>query len=334
MTPLGLVRRMQPLTICASLMLATTALGLQTLPVQAQDSYPDRAIKLIVPFAPGGLPDTVARIVGAGLQDRLKQPVVVENRPGSGGGVAAVALMNAPADGYQFIVSDNSFLSINPFMYKELPYDPKEITTVAQVATAPLFLATNPNLPVKTLQEFIDYARANPGKINYGSSGIGTAHHLSMEAIKAELKLDMVHVPFRGTGESVPALLGGHVDALFSAYPSLSGAVGKKLVIILATNGAKRWPELPDVPAVAEFIPGFDFASRISIYARANTPDPIVQRVAAEAVAVTREPDTMARFSAVGVEADGLGPIESHKVLAAEIARVTTTVKAAGITPQ
>ena len=301
---------------------------------RAQEAYPNRAIKLIVPFAPGGLPDTSARIVGAGLESRLKQPVVVENRPGSGGGNAAIALMNAPADGYQFIVSDNSFLSINPFMYKVLQYDPKEIITVAQVATAPLFLATNPNLPVKTMQEFIDYARAHPGKINYGSSGIGTAHHLSMEAIKAELKLDMIHVPFRGTGESVPALLGGHVDALFSAYPSLSGAVGKKLVTLIATNGAKRWPELPDVPAVAEFIPGFDFASSIGIFERAGTPEAVVQRVAAAAIAVTEEAETRARFAAVGIEATGLGPLEFHKVLDAEIARVAATVKVAGITPE
>jgi tripartite-type tricarboxylate transporter receptor subunit TctC len=190
---------------------------------QPRDDYPSQTLKLIVPFAAGGLPDTVARIVATSLQTRLKQTVVVENRLGSGGGTAAVA--SAPPDGYQLIVTDNSFLSTNPYLYKQLPYSPKDFVTVAQVANAPLFLALHPKVPAKTMKEFIDYAKSNPGKIDYGSSGVGTMHHLSMEAIKAHFKLDMAHIPFRGTGQSVPALLGGHVGALFSAYPSLGGGL-------------------------------------------------------------------------------------------------------------
>jgi tripartite-type tricarboxylate transporter receptor subunit TctC len=300
----------------------------------AQGAYPTRTIRLIVPFAAGGLPDTVARIVGASLQERVKQSVVIENRPGSGGAVAAVNLAASPADGYHFIVTDNSFLSINPFIYRQLPYDPREFVPIAQLAHAPLFLAAHPRLPIKTMNEFVNYARTNPGKITYGSSGIGTAHHLSMEAIKAQLKLDMTHVPFRGTGQSVPALLGGHVDALFAAYPSLSGAVESKKVIILATNGAGRSPDAPDVPSVSEFIPGFDFASRISIFARIGVPATVFQRLTDELMAVTREADTIDRLKAVGIEAAGLGADETRKVLEAEIQRVAATVKAAGIEPE
>jgi tripartite-type tricarboxylate transporter receptor subunit TctC len=174
---------------------------------QPRDDYPSQTLKLIVPFAAGGLPDTVARIVATSLQTRLKQTVAVENRPGSGGGAAAVAIASAPPDGYQLIVTDNSFLSTNPYLYRQLPYSLKEFITVAQVANAPLFLALHPKVPAKTMKEFIDYARSNPGKIDYGSSGVGTMHHLSMEAIKAHFKLDMAHVPFRGTGQSVPACL-------------------------------------------------------------------------------------------------------------------------------
>ncbi len=184
------------------------------------------------------------------------------------------------------------------------------------------------------MKEFIDYAKANPGKINYGSSGVGSTHHLSMEAIKAQLKLDMAHVPFKGTGQSVPALLGGHVEILFSAYPSLASAVGGNKVTILATNGAKRSPQAPDVPAISEFIPGFNFAPMIGIFGRAGTPDAIVQRIANEAMVVVKEPDVIKRFTAAGIESDGAGPAEFRKALDGEIARVQATVKAAGITPQ
>jgi tripartite-type tricarboxylate transporter receptor subunit TctC len=301
---------------------------------QPRDDYPSQTVKLIVPFAAGGLPDTVARIVAASLQTRLKQTVVVENRLGSGGGTAAVAVASAPADGYQLIVTDNSFLSTNPYLYKQLPYNPKDFVTVAQVANAPLFLALHPKVPAKTMNEFIDYARGNPGKIDYGSSGVGTMHHLSMEAIKAHFKLDMAHIPFRGTGQSVPALLGGHVGALFSAYPSLSGGVESKQVTIVAGNGAKRSQQFPDVPAVAEFIPGFDFASRIGIFARAGTPDSVFNLISAHVMAIANEADTISRFSAVGIEAAGSRPDEFRKVLEEEIRRVEATVKAAGIQPQ
>jgi tripartite-type tricarboxylate transporter receptor subunit TctC len=203
-----------------------------------------------------------------------------------------------------------------------------------QLAQAPLFLAVHPKLPVSTMKEFIDYARANPGKINYGSSGLGSTHHLSMEAIKASLKLDMSHVPFRGTGQSVPALLGGHVDVLFSAYPSLAGAVEGKQVKLLATNGAKRSPQAPDIPAVAEFIPGFDFAPVIGVFARTGTPKAIIDKIAAEAIAVTKMPEIVQQLAKVGVEPAGAGPEAYAKGLKEESDRVAATVKAAGIEPQ
>jgi tripartite-type tricarboxylate transporter receptor subunit TctC len=323
---------LKPVTLAS---VAALALGLLASgEARAQANYPNQTIRLIVPFAAGGLPDTVARIVAQSLQEKVKQSVVVENRPGGGGSVGALALAGAPADGYQFIVTDNSFLSINPSMYKSLTYNPKDFITVARLATAPLFLAAHPKLPVKTMKEFIAYAKANPGKINYGSSGVGSTHHLSMEAIKAQLKLDMAHVPFKGTGQSVPALLGGHVEILFSAYPSLASAVTGNKVAILATNSLKRSPQAPDVPAISEFIPGFNFAPMIGIFGRAGTPDAIVQRIAKEAMAVVKEPDVIKRFNAAGIESDGAGPADFRKALEDETARVQATVKAAGITPQ
>jgi tripartite-type tricarboxylate transporter receptor subunit TctC len=309
--------------------------SLAAVPAQAQAQYPNQAVKWVVPFSPGGLPDTVARIVGQKLQDRLGQSVVIENRPGAGGNVAAAAILGIPADGYTMMVTDGSMFTINPKLMKQLTYDAdKDFVPVVQVARGPLFLAVHPKLPVSTFKEFIDYARANPGKINYGSSGLGTTHHLTMEAVKAALKLDMAHVPFKGTGQSVPALLGGHVDVAFSAYPSLAGAVQGKQVKLIATNGLKRSADAPDVPAISEFIPGFDFAPVIGVFAKAGTPKAAIDKIAAEVIAVMKMPEVVAQLAKVGVEPAPAGPDGYAKGLKEEAARVAATVKAANIQPQ
>ncbi len=319
--------------------LATTLVGLPLLSVGFIDAapaqtYPSQPIHIYVQAAPGGLPDTVGRIVAQRLQKRLNATIVVENRPGANGGVAAAALIQQPADGYTFLVTDGSVVSINPVLNARIPYRPDDLLPVVMLARAPLFLAAHPQVPVKTMKEFIDYVRANPGKLNYGSSGVGSTHHLSMEAIKAALKLDMTHVPFKGTGESVPALLGGHVDVLFSAYPSLSGAIATHKVTLLATNGAQRSPQAPDAPPVADFIPGFDFAPVIGLFARVGTPQAIVDRFAAEAVATVNEPEVVKALAVTGVEVAGGGPDAYAASLKAEVARVAETVRAAGIQQQ
>jgi tripartite-type tricarboxylate transporter receptor subunit TctC len=301
---------------------------------QAQAPYPNQSIKFLVQAAAGGLPDTVARIVARRLQEQLGQSVVVENRPGANGGVAAVALTTAPADGYTFMVTDGSVVSINPVIYSKLPYNPEDLVPVALLARAPLFLAAHPQVPVRTMPEFIAYAKTNPGKLNYGSSGVGSTHHLSMEAIKAALKLQMTHVPFKGTGESVPALLGGHVDVAFSAYPSLSGAIETKRVTLLANNAAQRSSQAPDIPPVADYVPGFDFAPIIGLLARSGTPQAIIRQIAAEAVALVKEPDMIRQFAVAGIEPVGVGPEEYGRALKDEVKRVVDVVRVAGITPQ
>jgi tripartite-type tricarboxylate transporter receptor subunit TctC len=184
------------------------------------------------------------------------------------------------------------------------------------------------------MDEFIAYVHANPGKLNYGSSGVGSTHHLSMEALKAALKLDITHVPFKGTGESVPALLGGHVDAAFSAYPSLSGAIATHRVTLLATNAAQRSPQAPDLPPIADYVPGFDFAPIIGVIARAGTPQAIVDRVAAEAITTVKEPDVIRALAVVGVESVGVGPAAYATALKDETARAADVVRIAGIQPQ
>jgi tripartite-type tricarboxylate transporter receptor subunit TctC len=297
----------------------------------ARAQSPSRPIKFIIPYPPGGVPDTVARVIGRRLQERLGQTVVVENRSGASGSIAVNALIGSPADGQTFVVSDGAILSINPQVYGKLSYDPKAVAAVAYLAKAPLFLAIHAKVPVDTIQEFIEYVRARPGELNYGSSGVGSTHHISMEGFKSALKLNITHVPFKGAGESVSALLGGHVEALFSAYPALSGAAGTNSVKLLATNGAERSSQAPDLPAISEFIPEFNFASNLGIYARVGTSAAVMQKIAAEASAIVKEPDVISQLAIVGVEAKGGGPDEFERVLKDEIERVGKVVKTAGI---
>jgi len=188
---------------------------------QGAQDYPSRAVTLVVPYSAGGLPDTVARVVGQKLSERWGQPVVVENRPGSNGVVAAAYLATRAPDGYTLLVTDGSMFSINPFIYGKLPYDAlKDFTFISLTARAPLFLAVHPSMPVSTFGEFVKLVKANPGKYSYGSSGVGSIHHLTTEAMKTALGLDLLHVPFKGTGQSIPALVGNQVSAAFSAMPS------------------------------------------------------------------------------------------------------------------
>lgn len=300
--------------------------------VQAQQSSSTAStIKFIITHPAGGLPDTVARIVGRRMQERLNQTIVVENRSGANGGIAVNAMTSAPADGTTFVVTDGAILSINPQLYSKLPYTPKDVAPIAALATAPLFLAVHPSMPVTTMKEMIAHVKANPGKYNIGSSGVGSIHHISLEALKIGFGLDISHIPYKGTGEAVPALLGGHVQMLFSAYPSLAGAAGTKRITLLATNGATRSTQAPDLPAISEFVPGFSYAPFVGIYARVGTPAPIIEKISAEAMAIVKEPEVVKQLAKVGVEPIGTGAAEFRKLLDGEIDRVAKVVKAANI---
>ncbi|MBX9841567.1 MAG: tripartite tricarboxylate transporter substrate binding protein [Xanthobacteraceae bacterium] len=317
-----------------SALLVLAALALSTA-AEAQAPYPSQAVRIVVPYAPGGVPDTVARFVAAKLQARIGHSVVVENRAGGNGSVAASAIAAAPADGYTLMVTDSAMLSVNPLFLTQLSYNPqKDFVPVTLLARAPIFLAVHSDVPVTNLGEFVDYVKARPGQLTYGSAGVGSTHHLTMAAMNSALGLNITHVPYRGSGQSVPALLGGHVQALFSAYPSLKGAVETNRVKLLATNGAQRSPLAPDVPSLAEIIPGFDLITLIGMYARAGTPSAVVEKIAAEAIAVVKEPDVVPQFAALGMEPAGEGPTAFAKTIDAEIARVTKVVESAGIKPQ
>jgi tripartite-type tricarboxylate transporter receptor subunit TctC len=308
---------------------AALALAFTLLPFAAHAQ--SQPIKLIVPYAAGGFPDTTARIVAQHMQEKIGQSVVVENRPGGAGSVAVNALTSAPADGTTLVVTDGSTVTVNPVLFKSLSYGMKDLVPVALLARAPLFLAVHSDLPVKTLKEFVDYMKAHPGEVNYGSSGVGSVHHLSMEAMKAALGLNMTHIPYRGTGQSVPALLGGHVQVLFSAYPSLAGAVADKRIRLLATNGAQPSPQAPDVPPIATLIAGYDLATMAGLFARAGTPPAIVDKLAAAAIAVIKMPETQKQMAGAGIEPAGEDGAAFGKYLAAEAAYVAKVIETASI---
>ncbi len=312
---------------------ACLAAGL-TLPLlaQAQTAYPNRSIRFIVPYSAGGLPDTVARIYAQRLGAALGQGVVVDNKPGANGVVAAQALASAPPDGYTFLVTDGSMFSINPAIYKSLSYDFKrDFIPVSLAARAPLYLAVHPKTGVNTLQEFVAMARAKPGALNYGSSGIGSSHPLTMEAMKSALGIDVVHVPFKGTGQSVPALIGGQVDVAFSALPSVSGFVKANQIKLLATNAGKRSPQEPGVPAIAEIVPGFDFAVIVGVLAATGTPLTVVERISAEMDKVAKASETIQILANAGIEAVGGKPGDYAKAITDENERLGKVLKTVSI---
>ncbi len=316
--------------LLAGLLAATTLAA--PLVAHAQAGYPNRAIRFVVPYSPGGLPDTVARIFAQRLGEKLGQSVVVDNRPGANGVVAAQALATAPKDGYTFLVTDGSMFSINPAIYKNLGYDFKrDFMPVSLAARAPLYMAVNTKVPVNTFQEFVALAKAKPATLNYGSSGVGSTHHLTMEALKASLGLQITHVPFKGTGQSVPALIGGQVEVLFSALPSLAGFVKNGQVKLLANNAAQRSTQEPNVPAIAETIPGFDFAPIVGVLAATGTPASIIERISTEMAAIAKMPEVIQTLNTAGIDPIGSSPADYSKAILGENDRLAKAIAAAGI---
>jgi len=311
---------------------ALVAAGL-TLPaaVQAQ-AFPSKPIKLVVPYAPGGLPDTVARLIAQRIQGPLGQPVVVENKPGAGGAVSAASIAQSPADGHTLLVTDGPMLAIAPLVTQKMSYDPiKDFVPVSLVGTAPLFLAVNANVKANTLDEFIALAKTKPGALNYGSAGIGSIHHLTAEAMKDGLGIFITHIPFRGSGASVPALIGGQVDMVFASPPALMGFVKSGQAKLIAINSTKRSDLAPNVPALGEKIPGFDFAFNVVVLARAGTPPEVVNRLSAEIAKAVKAPDAVEPLRVAGVDPVGGTPEQLAAAMRSEADRVAKAAKRAGL---
>jgi tripartite-type tricarboxylate transporter receptor subunit TctC len=319
------IRAAAALALAALLPLAATA--------QAQEPFPTRTVRLVVPNPPGGLPDTVARTIGQKLAEKWGQQVVIENKPGANGVVAAQAITSAPPDGYTLLVTDGSMFSANPYLYRDLPYDArKDFTPVSLTARAPLFLALHPSVPAGNFAEFVALVKSKPGQLSYGSSGVGSTHHLTMESIKAALGLDLAHIPYKGTGQSVPALLGNQVAAVFSAMPSIAGAVKENRLRLIAVNSAERSALAPNVPTIAESgVPGFDFAPNIGVSGPANMTLALASRIAADIAEVVRSPAMQESMRVLGIVPIGGSPQEYAALLDADRERYAKAVKASGV---
>ena len=313
--------------------LATLSLALAAFaaPALAQ-SYPARTVTFVVPYSPGGLPDTVARLLGQKLSDKWGHPVVVENKPGSNGVVAYQALVAKPADGYTLLVTDGSMFNINPFIYSNLPYNAeKDFTHAALVARAPLFLAVHPTFPASNFTEFVNVVKANPGKFSYGSSGVGSIHHLCMEAIKAHTGLDILHIPYKGTGQSIPAVVSNQVVAVWSAMPSIAGFAKEHKLKLIATNAPQRSGFAPELPAVAEtHIPNFDFAPIIGVSSIAGLPPAIAQKIGADVADVLKDKAFVERLNTLGIDPVGGDGKAYDAQLAADRVRYEAAVKQSG----
>jgi tripartite-type tricarboxylate transporter receptor subunit TctC len=277
------------------------ALGLMALavaPSLAQE-WPTRGtIRMIVPYPAGGGTDVVARIVAKFLQERLKQTIIVDNRGGANGQIGLQALKQSAPDGYTMAMTSDSPMTVNKWVYSKIPYDPmKDFIHVTSVIRLPSLLAVHPSLPVKNVAELIKLAKEKPGSLNYASAGVGNFSHLEAELFAQKAGIKLTHVPYKGTGPSSLGLIAGEVQMSFNNVSTLWPYVKEKKLRALAVLEPKRMPDLPDVPAVAETIPGFDMAPWVGIILPAGVPKPIVERLTAEILAVMKDPEAVKLFT-------------------------------------
>jgi len=316
-------------TVCA--LLATLFYGGGA---RAQD-YPTRPVKLIVPFAPGGAVDVLGRVIAGKLAERFGQPVVIENRAGAGGNLAADIVAKAAPDGYT-ILQNTAGQSVTPALYRHLPFDPiNDFAPVTQLTSSNLLLVASPNLPAKTLKDFIALAKAKPGSLNYGSSGVGNPLHLTMEMLKHDAGLDIQGVAYRGDAQINAALMAGEVQVAVVPVATAIELVKDGRLVALAVTGPQRSAVLPDVPTVAEMVvPGFTSTGWQGLFVPAKTPAAIVARISRDTAAVLKLAEVMSYLKTSGYEGVGSTPEEFSAFVNAETTKFTRVVAQAHIPPQ
>lgn len=302
----------------------------------AQQAYPNKPIRLIVAFAPGGNTDTVGRIVGQKLGESIGTQVIVDNRGGAGGVLGTEIAASANPDGYTLTMGTTTTHAISVAAYAKLRYDPiKNFAPIALVASAPYLLVVHPKIPARNLKEFIAYAKSQPGKLNYGSAGQATTTHLVMATLAGRAGLDMAHIPFKGNGPATTAVLSGEVQVLFGAVPPLLGHVTAKRVTPLAMSSGKRSITLPEIPTVAESgFPGFDMALWLGFFAPAGTPPAVLKKLEAALVQIGQSAEMKELMTKQGVEPYSMGSADLAKLLKADIQNYQSVFKAAGIPVQ
>ena len=284
-------------------------LALGPLSAWAQDAYPSRAIRVIVPFAAGGTTDLIARLVGGEMSRRLGQPLVVDNRAGAGGNIGAEACARAPADGYTLCMGTISSHAINPSIYPRIPFDNiRDFAPLALLGTQPNMLVVANNVPARTVTELVALMKARPGAINYGSSGVGTSIHLAGELFSQITGTESVHVPYRSSGQIMTDMLSGNLPMAFDNFSSGWPHAKEGRIRAIGVGSLERVPQAPDVPTIAETLPGFESVSWHGLFAPAATPRPIVERLNREALAALTAPDVRARYEELGITAGAMSP--------------------------
>jgi tripartite-type tricarboxylate transporter receptor subunit TctC len=295
-------------------------------------AWPSKPVKIVVPFAAGGATDVVARLLAQKLQEAWSQPVVVENRAGAGGNIGADAVAKAPGDGYTLLMTSGSIVTANPHMYKTLSYDAaRDLVAVTNVATGPQVIAVNPGVPAKDLKEFIAWAKANPKKVNFGSAGIGTQTHLAAENFAYSAGIDLTHVPYKGESAAITDLLGGQIQL---ATPNLAAALAQikeGKLRALAVTSRVRSPQLPDVPAAAEVLPGFENAGWFGLMASGGTPREVVDKIQRDSARILLSPEFREKLAQQGMAPVANSPADFAAAIREESARWARVIKERGL---
>jgi tripartite-type tricarboxylate transporter receptor subunit TctC len=295
--------------------------------------FPDRGVRIVVPFPAGGSNDVVARLLGTKLQELWGQPVVIDNRGGGGGNIGAEAVARAPADGYTLLLTAPGPLAVNQSLYPQLNYNPvQDFKGVALIASVPIVLAVHPGVKANTVAELIALAKASPGKMNFGSSGYGSTNHLAGELLKTRAGIDIVHVPYRGAAPAMNDLLGGQIPMMFDNMPAIRPQVLGGTIRAIAVAGAKRSPLFPEVPTMAEAgVPGFEASSWFGLVAPAKTPPEVVTALIESVAKVLKDPDMAKRLADVGAEPGTLSGEAFDAFLRSESEKWGDVVKTAGV---
>lgn len=302
--------------------------GLFVSPALAQ-TYPAKSIRLVVTFPTGGAPDTLARIFSEKAQ--LGQPVVVDNKPGAGGNIGSDFVAKSAPDGYTIVMGTVGTHSINGSLYKKMPYDmTRDFAPISLIANAPNLLVVNNDLPVKTVPELIQYMKANPNKLSFGSPGVGTSVHVSGELFQSMTGTQMTHAPYKGRQFAIPDLIGGSIQLMFDNMPSALPMAKEGKIRAIAVTTAKRSPAAPDIPTVAESLPGFEATTWFALFAPAGTPRPIIDRLHAETVRIFKLPEVQERLQKLGLEPVISSPEELARYQAGEIVKWSKVVKDSG----
>ena len=307
----------------AFLLLGSTLAGAQ--------AYPSKPVRFVVPFAPGGGTDLIGRIAAQYLQEALGQPVVVDNRGGAGSTIGTDIVAKAPADGYTLLLGNIS-LAFNAELYKKLPYNAiRDLSPVTMIAVQPNILVVHPSVPAKSVRELIEAARARPGKYSYASAGLGSGTHLAAELLKMLVSIDILHVPYKGTGPALNDLIGGQVQVMVSTFASALPHVKSGRLRALGVTTARRSPAAPDIPTLAESgVPGFDYSTWYALFAPAGTPRSVVDKLNETARSVLARDDVRQRLDSQGVDAATSTPAELGSYLRSETAKWGKVVRATG----